>query len=215
MRDARGSVAVATRRIHAGNTAPSPQIAAPTASKLFRVGEQITLQGSATDAQDGSIPTSRLSWQVLLHHSTHAHPFLGPQSGDNIQFTAPAPEDLAAAGNSYLEIRLTATDSAGLSRTISQRLNPRKATLKFATKIGADAASLNLVVQGVQYATPKQVVSWDGYSITLNAPDQSGRVWSSWSDGAHARTPSQRPRAPKPTPLHTDKLPTTNPRPEA
>src|SRR4029077_5779179 len=38
-----------------------------------------------------------LSWTILLHHSTHTHPFLGPVTGNGIPFTTPSPEDLAAA----------------------------------------------------------------------------------------------------------------------
>src|SRR3712207_8874111 len=53
-------------------------------SKRFRVGETITLRGSATDAEEGPLPDSALSWRVILHHSTHTPPFLGPTTGNNI-----------------------------------------------------------------------------------------------------------------------------------
>lgn len=182
VRDVHGAAARANLRIYPGNTPPSPRIAAPTTSKLFRVGERITLQGSATDEQEGTLPASRLSWRVLLHHSTHTHPFFGPQAGTNLTFNAPAPEDLLAATNSYLEIQLTATDSKGLSRTISQRLNPRKVNLTFKTS----PAGMNVVVGGITYDTTdaagKTFVSWDGYGVNVSAPSpQAGKSFSRWT----------------------------------
>jgi chitodextrinase len=77
--DGRGGVDTATVRIDVGNTAPQPVIQAPTTSKLFRVGEVITLTGFATDAQDGTLPNSSLTWQVLRHHNNdRTHPYFGP-----------------------------------------------------------------------------------------------------------------------------------------
>jgi hypothetical protein len=60
-------------RIDAGNNAPTPVINSPAASKLFRVGETITLTGSATDPEDGVLPASALTWEVTRHHDTQ-HP---------------------------------------------------------------------------------------------------------------------------------------------
>ena len=60
-----------------------------------------------------------MTWEVLLHHDTHTHPYFGPTKGNNLTFKAPAPEDLKAAGNSYLEIRLTVRDSGGLGKLVT------------------------------------------------------------------------------------------------
>ena len=49
VRDARGAVsAPATVKVFPGNTPPEPTIQSPAPTKLFKVGEQITLQGSAS-----------------------------------------------------------------------------------------------------------------------------------------------------------------------
>jgi len=185
--DGRGGTATATVRIDVGNTAPQPTISSPTASQLFRVGEVITLQGSAFDAQDGTLPSNRLTWEVILHHNNdHTHPYLSPTVGNNITFTAPAPEDLAAATGSFLEIRLTATDFNGLSRTIVQNFQPRKVNVTFATQPGG----LNLTVNGTTITGPTTVVSWDDYALNVNAPTQTtgGQQYTfvSWSDGGAA-----------------------------
>lgn len=183
--DGRGGSATATVRIDAGNTAPVPTITSPTSTQLFRVGETITLTGSATDAQDGTLANSRLTWEVILHHNNdHTHPYVPPTVGNNITFTAPPPEDLPAATGSFLEIRLTATDSQGLSSTVVRNFQPRRVNITFAT----NPAAFRVTVNGVQLTGPQTVVSWDGYQLNVNAPNQndaSGQPYnfSSWSDG--------------------------------
>ena len=192
--DARGGVNTATVRISVGNTAPQPSINSPAAAKLFRVGEVITLSGLATDAQDGALPNSSLSWQVLLHHNNdHTHPFFGPANGNDLTFSAPAPEDLAAATGSYLEIRLTATDSQGLNSTIVQNLLPRKVNITLTAKPTGPA----LIVNNTTVQAPFTFISWEGYAFNVNAPSPQSApgnqqyVFQNWSDGgaaAHAIT---------------------------
>ncbi|MFN2470401.1 MAG: hypothetical protein ABR583_05315 [Gaiellaceae bacterium] len=185
--DGRGGSDSTTLRIDAGNTPPSPSVQSPATSKLFRVGEIITLTGSASDPEDGTLPASALSWTVLLHHNTHTHPFLGPVSGNNVTFNAPAPEDLAAAANSYLEIQLTATDSKGAKTTVSQRLDARRVDLTFETQ----PYGWRLNVGELIFNAPRTVTSWDGYQVRVTAPTQidgGGSVWthSSWWDSGAA-----------------------------
>jgi len=182
--DGRGGTNTASVRIDVGNTAPQPTIISPATTQLFRVGETITLQGSATDAQDGNLANNRLSWQVILHHNNdHTHPYLPPTTGNNITFTAPAPEDLAAATGSFLKIHLTATDSNNLSTTIEQNFQPRKTNITLATQ----PAGLNLTVNNTNVTGGTTFVSWDGYALNVNAPDQTvnGQRYGfqSWSDG--------------------------------
>ena len=188
--DGRGGTDTATVRIDVGNTAPQPTISSPTTNQLFRVGETITLQGSATDAEDGNLPNNRLSWEILLHHNNdHTHPYLSPTTGNNITFTAPAPEDLNAATGSFLEIRLTATDSNNLSKTIVQNFQPRKVNITLATQ----PAGLNIIVNNTNVSGGTTFVSWDNYTLNVNAPDQTFnniayrfRFWSDGGSQAHA-----------------------------
>ncbi len=187
VRDSKASTAAATVRIDVGNTPPTPTITAPTASTRFRVGQSLTLQGSATDAQDGTLSDARLSWTVLLHHDNHTHPFLGPTTGNNVVFTAPGPEDLAATKNSFLEIQLTATDSQGLSSTVKHNLLPKQVDVTFAT----NPTGLKLGVNGTTLTAPASLTSWEGYTLNVNAPAQTGSLdrtylFTSWSDGGAA-----------------------------
>ena len=175
----------ATVRIDAGNQAPTPAIESPSANLLYRVGQQITLTGSATDLEDGQLPEGSLEWEVLLHHNgSHTHPYFSG-TGNNLTITAPSPEDLSATGaGNYLEVRLTATDSNGLSKTVTQDVQPNRVNVSFAT----NPSGLSLLINGQTFTTPKTLLSWEGYRLNVNAPSSqslSGKsyMFSSWSDG--------------------------------
>ena len=121
-RDSRGASASASLRIDAGNSPPAPSIISSTTARFY-TGQTITLRGTAGDFEDRGF-CCRLSWEVvLLRHNTHFHPFL-ERIGNDISFTTPSPESLADAASTYLQIRLTATDSKGLARTVTQDLRP-------------------------------------------------------------------------------------------
>jgi glucose/arabinose dehydrogenase/chitodextrinase len=175
--------------VQVGNTPPTPSIATPSAVLLYAVGQTITLAGGATDVEDGTLPVSALTWNVILHHDTHTHPFLTNQVGNNIQFTAPAPEDLSAATNSYLEIRLTATDSAGLSTTISRNIQPNKQnlTVRSTGNGGATVTGLKVSLNGTEITTPQTVTTWQGWQLPVIVADQNrgtnGYRFNTWSDG--------------------------------
>ncbi|MFL5804452.1 MAG: PKD domain-containing protein, partial [Roseiflexaceae bacterium] len=185
--DGRGGSDSAQLRIDVGNTPPTPSIDAPAADLRFRVGQPITLRGSATDAQDGALPGASLSWRILLHHNDHTHPFLPPTSGISVTIGAPSPEDLAATTTSYLEVFLSATDSHGLTSVITRELRPHLVDVTFAT----DPPGLKVTANNNPIAGPRTVVSWEGFVLELAATDQQnslGQTWlfDHWSDGGAA-----------------------------
>jgi glucose/arabinose dehydrogenase len=188
VRDVAGGEGTATVQIDAGNTPPAPRIEAPAPTACFRVGEVITLTGSAADEQEGSLPDSALSWTVIKHHDNHTHPFLPSTSGNNVQLPpGPDPEGLAASETTYLEIQLTATDTKGLTGTVTQRLHPCLVDVTFAT----EPAGLRLEVAGQSFVAPNTLTSWEAYGLAVNAPaqtDATGTSWTfvSWSDGGPA-----------------------------
>ena len=190
VRDPAGATSEAvTVRISSGNTAPVAAITSPGAGATFTVGETIRLSGTATDAQDGTLAGSRLSWTVLRVHDQHTHPFLGPVAGAATTFTAPGPEDLAAAANSYLRVILTATDSQGVVTTVTRDLQPRKV----AVTLGTSPAGRTLTVNGTTVTGPTTVTSWVGYGLQLAVPTQADAqgvpyVFDRWSDGSTAAT---------------------------
>jgi glucose/arabinose dehydrogenase len=188
VKDNRGAVSdLATVRIDVGNEGPTPVIESPSADLLFRVDQQITLSGSATDPQDGQLPEKSLEWEVLQHHNApnpHTHPYFS-ETGNNLTITAPMPEGLISTGaGNYLEVRLTATDSNGLSRTVTRDVQPNRVDVSFAS----NPSGLSLLINGQTFTTPKTLVSWEGYTLNVNAPSPqtlSGTtyVFNAWSDG--------------------------------
>jgi glucose/arabinose dehydrogenase len=165
-----------------GNTPPTATINTPTAGTTWRVGDTISFSGSATDTQDGNLPASSLSWQLLLQHcpsNCHTHPlqsFSGVAGGS---FSAPDHEH-----PSYLELRLTATDSGGLTDTKSLRLDPRTVVLTFQTSPGG----LRLAVNGSAATTTftRTVIIGSSNTISAITPQAKSKQtyhFSSWSDG--------------------------------
>lgn len=188
--DSRGALSPpdsVTITVGGANTPPSPTIASPASGATFAVGQTITLTGSATDAQQGTLPDSSLTWTVLRHHELHTHPWFGPTAGNNLTFQAPAPEDLSATTNSYLEVILTATDSGGLSSTVARDVMPKTVAITFAT----NPAGRTVTVNGSALVGPATITSWQAWVLNVNVPRQAGWKFVSWSDGgakAHAIT---------------------------
>jgi hypothetical protein len=177
--------------IQPGNNPPVPTILTPGAMDTFRVGQVVNLTGSANDAEDGALPANRLTWSVFLHHDTHAHLYVPPTPGSPVTLTCPAPEDVRSGGNSFLEIRLTATDFGNLSTQVSRIFRP---TLIPVT-LNTSPQGLTIPVNGFNFVAPATITSWPGYVLNVDAPDQSlagtPYRWRSWTDGqgrAHAIT---------------------------
>ena len=186
--------AATTSVVRPGNAPPNATITSPATGYLFSVGDVISLTANASDTEDGALPPSALSWRVVLHHDAHTHPLLAPTVGNNITFTAPAPEDLAAAITSYLEIILTVTDSGGASTVISQSIMPRKVSLTFAALPQPAANGARIRVNGANPLTAgATVTAWAGWSLPVAVSDQNrgsgGLRFLSWSDaGARAHS---------------------------
>ncbi len=191
VRDTSGALSnAATLLIDTENNPPVITINQPVLGATFGVGDSITLQASANDDRDGNLPNTAFRWEVVLHHragqvGAHTHPFFGPQSGNSLTFTAPAPEDFDAASNSYLELRVTATDNDGASTTISRDLLPGKVPLLLTTI----PSGLKVSINGTQIADQQASISWRGYRLNLIAYPQLDATghWvalSSWENSA-------------------------------
>ena len=173
-------------RISAGNTLPEATIDFPLSTFTWKVGEKVSFSGSATDEQDGTLPASALSWSLILHHcspdnpsSCHEHPMQDFPGVSSYSFVAPDHEY-----PSYLELRLTATDSGGLTDTQSVQLDPETVAIKFRTR----PAGLRLVVGSRRSKTPfsRTVIVGSTNSISAPSPQRlEGKNYRfrRWSDG--------------------------------
>ncbi|HMG30263.1 MAG TPA: hypothetical protein VK585_09105, partial [Jiangellaceae bacterium] len=180
--DSHGASDTDTVPITVGNTPPTATISTPAAGTTWRAGDLISFSGSATDQQDGTLPASALSWELVLQHcpsTCHTHPlqeFTGTASGS---FTAPDHEY-----PSHLELTLTAKDSGGLTDIKTLRLDPRTVVLTFQTVPGG----LRLVVNGGQgtAAFSRTVIVGSTNTISAISPQLKGPksyAFVSWSDG--------------------------------
>jgi PKD repeat protein len=190
--DSHGASATDSVTITVGNTAPTAVIDTPAAGTTWSVGDVINFSGSATDAQDGTLPPSALSWQLIQQHcpsNCHSHTvqtFAGVAGGS---FAAPDHEY-----PSYLELRLTATDSGGLSDTKTVRLDPQTVTLTFQTTVGG----LRLVMNGAEARASftRTVIIGSTNTISAVSPQTKGNktyTFNSWSDGGAQTTQHRRP----------------------
>jgi glucose/arabinose dehydrogenase len=175
----------ATITVGPPNSAPVPVIDAPTSALRWRVGDAISFSGRASDAQDGTLAPSRLTWSVLLNHcpsNCHAHPlqdFPGVASG-----SFPAPDHQYP---SSLTLVLTATDSAGARASTSVRLDPRTVDLTFATN--PSGLTLNVGGESVTAPATRRVIVGSSNSVSAPSPQDVGGTpngFQAWSDGGAA-----------------------------
>jgi glucose/arabinose dehydrogenase len=185
--DGRGGVGTTTVSILVGSGGPTATITAPAAGMLWKVGDVISFRGSATDPVDGTLPAAALSWELILHHcptdinACHTHELQAWTGVSSGSFTAPDHGYPA-----YLELLFTATDSRGLSDTVSLRLDPRTVQLTLASSPG----NLQLTLDGT--TAPAQIVKTviQNSTHTVGAASQTigkrSYQFVSWSDGQPA-----------------------------
>ena len=180
--DPSGASGTSSVTISAGNTPPTAVIDTPGAGTTWKVGDVITFSGHATDAQSGTLAASALTWSLVLQHcpsTCHEHPlqtYAGTASGS---FVAPDHEY-----PSHLDLRLTATDSGGLTNTTTVRLDPQTVDLTFAST----PQGLTLAVGSTSQTTPftRTAIVGSTLSVSAPSPQASGGVayeFVGWSDG--------------------------------
>ena len=167
--------------------APVATITQPAAGSLYSGGQTINFAGTATDAEDGTLPASAFTWEVVFHHDTHTHPFMQPTSGiTSGSFVIPTTGETAA--NVWYRIHLTVRDSAGLTHTTFRDVLPRTAQVTVAT----NPAGLQVRIDGQPVTAPTTFTGVVGIQRTLTAvtPQTSGGTtyaFQSWSDGGAAQ----------------------------
>jgi glucose/arabinose dehydrogenase len=108
------------------NLPPTATVLAPSDNAEIEIGSTVNFEGYATDIEDGALPAANLRWSAVVQHcasgSCHSH-FLQQWNGTGTgSFAFPD----HGQDEYYVELSLTATDSAG-SQTIKKiRLNPKR-----------------------------------------------------------------------------------------
>jgi glucose/arabinose dehydrogenase len=173
---------------HAGaDQPPVPVVDSPASSLSYAVGDPISFSGHATDPEDGTVPASRLTWTLLIHHC----PSLGNCHVHTVQsWSGVAGGSFNAPDHDYpssLELQLTATDSQGAAATTSVTLQPKTVDLTFKSS----PSGLNLTVGSETGTTPftRTVIVNSLNSVSADSPQTAGGTtyaFGSWSDGGAA-----------------------------
>jgi glucose/arabinose dehydrogenase len=179
--DEHGATSVARVTVYPGDTPPEPEILAPAESLTWHVGQQIHFEGSASDAEEGSLLPTSLDWNSRIKHcpsSCHVHPlqaFPSVASG-----TLVGPEHDYPSG---IELTLTATDSRGLAASKTVSLSPEAVELHMQSNPPGAVLTAGLTSK----AAPFDVTAIKGSHLTLSAPQtfkSGGTTYSfkAWSD---------------------------------
>ena len=185
--DDQGASDTTSLTVTAGNTAPTAVIDSPASSLTWAVGDTIPFAGHATDAQDGTLPASALSWSLILHHcitpaDCHAHLLQTINGVSSGSVTAPD-----HGYPCWLELQLTATDSGGLATTTSVRLDPKTVVLTFKTNPGRSRPHQPGGERGAaHHAVLRDFGRWVGELGQRPVAQQFHKAtyfFTSWSDG--------------------------------
>jgi glucose/arabinose dehydrogenase len=175
------------------NQPPTANITQPTNGTLYSGGQTINFAGTGTDPEQGTLPASAFTWEVVFHHDTHTHPFIAPFSGvTGGSFVIPATGHTET--DVWYRIRLTVTDAAGLTHTAFRDVFPRTVTITLAS----NPSGLQLTLNGQPVTTPFSTTSVVGVERAIGAitPQVIGGTtfqFSSWSDGGAATHPINTP----------------------
>ena len=177
--DSKNASATATVRISVNNSPPAVTLTSPVDGSKYRNGTSVQLSGSATDNEDGALSGTSLSWNVVLVHGAHVHPFQ-TLTGKTASFTASTDHD----ADSFYRVTLTATDSKGLSTSKTVVINPQTVNLEIASV----PSGAPVTYAGYSYAAPHRAPAAIDFRTSVAAAERfvsGGRTFEfdRWSDG--------------------------------
>lgn len=164
-------------------TAPIAKIVAPAAGGTFRGGEVISYSGRGTDADDGALSATAFEWEVTLHHATHSHPFLSAFTGKRSgTFTIPAVNEIDP--DIFYRVRLTVTDSTGLSSTAIRNIKPVRSEVTLTSSVKGTGLWLeNRLLKAPYTFTGVAGIVREIRAETLQTIKGVSYQFTGWSDG--------------------------------
>lgn len=188
-----GSVtsAAATLTVKAFNAKPVPRILTPLSSLTWSSLDTVRFSGSATDAEDGTLPASTYRWELRFYHSegnglVHFHPGATIPAGiTSGSFVANNTGEFSP--NVWFQLRLTVTDAAGRVGVDSVEIQPKKVTVSTA----ANRAGIQLILGNSQQVAPFSQTLVVNTPVSLQAVSpqvlrDTSFVFSSWAHGGDA-----------------------------
>lgn len=168
------------------NSAPTATISAPAAGALYTAGGSVNYAGTGTDPQDGTLPASAFTWEVVFHHDTHTHPFIPPTAGAT-SGSFVVPDTGETATDVFYRIHLTVRDSSGFTHSTFRDVLPRVSTIT----LQSSPRGLTLTLDGSPFTALASFQSVVGMRRTLGVISPQtlgGRTYGfrRWSDGGAA-----------------------------
>lgn len=164
------------------NTLPAAEIVTPVDGTTYNGGQTISYNGTGMDAEDGELPASAFTWEVVFHHADHTHPFIPAFSGvKEGMFTIPNsghPET-----NVWYRIHLTVTDSDGAQHQVQRDVYPNLVNLT----VDTNPTGLQITVDGQPHTAPYTTESVVGIirqigTISSQTLADTSYVFEGWSD---------------------------------
>lgn len=166
---------------------PTVTIGSPQDGSTYRAGDTIFYSASGVDGAGFDISDSNFTTEIVFHHQTHIHPFLGPLTPNkNGSFIIPTTGE--SSPDTWYEIIVTATDTNGLSDTKSVRINPIKSNFTLETQ----PLGLQVLVDGIPTNTPTTITGIVGFKreLSVNPNQQLNNIqyaFDHWSDNGNIR----------------------------
>ena len=179
--DAGGATDKSSVDITVDNAPPTPIISVPSDDQVqFSVGDSVRLVASATDSEDGALPSSAFSWEIRENHSGFYHT-VASKEGNDVTFVMRPPVGRSGADTAVIEAIVTVTDSRGLSSTATKILRPKIQTIQ----VDSEPSGLEVMVFSQVVQTPKTLVAWEKQPVTIEALGDSFKSWSDGGERSH------------------------------
>ena len=161
--------------IAVGNDPPVAKILRPYPQTTFHIGDKVQYVGTGTDTEDGRIELDNMRWEAFLHHNDHLHFDAYSAQGRLGSFDYTDHGD-----NTYLELCLTVTDSAGLEDKDCIDLRPQEVTYTF----HSIPSGVRIIYAGSSYKTPFRVTTYVNAERQIGAPrlPAEGVTFLNWSN---------------------------------
>jgi uncharacterized protein with LGFP repeats len=174
VRDPLGATGTTTVVVAPGNHTPQLTVTTPGDTADFAVNQQVSVSGTATDAEDGVLP---ITWTSTVRHcpseaTCHSHPGVG---GTGASFAQPFTDH----PDSRMEFTATVTDSAGVKASQTYVARPREHRI---TLVSTQPAALSIPVEGgVNTAMVAEGASFDVEAAPLGIDGVS--KFTGWQGG--------------------------------
>jgi glucose/arabinose dehydrogenase len=182
--DSHNATGTAKLPIQVGVLAPTVKITNPRGTFHFKIGDSIPITIKATDPQDGKLAGDSVSTQVDYWTGGHVYPVI---DFNGVSATLDAADQ--GFQNAFYRVTTTATDSAGLSTTVTHDITP----LTIKVKVSSLPTGAPIEVDGVSQVAPNTFSTIVGSEREASAPTsfvKNGRTYAfqSWTVGSSAPT---------------------------